>query len=238
MRKAHQIRLVKRKAYLGADGAQRKEFCVEYQRTLTEIWAKTHHVFFAGLVLKGEKISCKKGCAYCCFQHVLVTLGHGIVIVDYLYSNDNVMRRFLSNYEQWQESAEGISKEIDVLYRSVVNTSQPINSLEVTIAPLDPLLDRYFDLQIPCPFLIRSACAIYNIRPMSCTAHYSVNPCEWCSQTDPHNPSTYEVWPASDDLHRLATLADPQLSIYEVTLPLLIYRLLTKGLSTVLNDCR
>lgn len=235
MRKVHQIQLVKRKAYLGADGARRKKFCDEYQRTLTQIWAKTYNVFVASLALKGEKISCKKGCTYCCFQHVSVTLAHGIVVVDYLYSNDNVMRQFLSNYEQWQESAESISKEIDVLYRSAINTSQPISSLKASI---DPFSDRYFDLQIPCPFLVKSACAIYNIRPMSCAAHYSVNPCEWCSQTDPHNSPTYEVMPSSDDLYRLATLADPRLSIYQVTLPILIYRLLTEGLSTVLNDFR
>jgi len=235
MRKAHQIRLVKRKAYLGADGARRKKFCAEYQRTLTQIWTKTYNVFVSSLALKGERISCRKGCAYSCFQHVSVTLAHGIVIVDYLYSNDNVMRQFLSNYEKWRESAESICKEMDVLYRLAMNTSQPISSLR---ASRDPLVDRYFGLQIPCPFLVKSACAIYTIRPMCCAAHYSVNACEWCSQTDQHNSPTYEVMPDDGDIYTLATLADPRSSIYQVTLPILIYRLLTEGLSTVLNDFR
>lgn len=235
MRKAHQIRLVKRRAYLGADGARRKKFCGEYQRTLTQIWAKTDNAFFARLALEGERISCRKGCTYCCFQHVSVTLAHGTVVVDYLYSNDNVMRRFLSNYEQWQKSAGGISIEIDVLFKSAANASQPISSAKASI---DPLSGRYFNLQIPCPFLVNSACAIYNIRPMCCAAHYSVNPCEWCSQTDPHKPRVYEVMPGRDGLYRLATLADPQFSIYQVTLPILIYRLLTEGLPTVVNDFR
>jgi Fe-S-cluster containining protein len=233
MHKAHQIRLVKRKAYLGADGARRKKFCGEYQRTVTQIWGKTRNAFFAELAPEGETISCKKGCTYCCFQHVSVTLAHGIVVVDYLYSNDDVMRQFLNNYEQWQKSAGGISKEIDVLFKSVTDASQLISSAKASIAPLS---DRYFNLQITCPFLVNSACAIYNIRPMCCAAHYSVSPREWCSQTDPHRPRVYEVMPAPDDLYRLATLADPQFSIHQVTLPILIYRLLTEGLPTVVND--
>jgi Fe-S-cluster containining protein len=164
-----------------------------------------------------------------------VTLGHGIVVVDYLYSNDNVMRQFLSNYEQWRESAESISKEIDIRYRSAVNASQPISLMK---ASREPLIDRYFGLQIACPFLVKSSCAIYSIRPMCCAAHYSVNPPEWCSQTNPNNPRLYEVMPSEQYIYRLADLGPPLLSIYQVTLPILIYRLLTEGLSTILKDFR
>lgn len=235
MDKARQIRLVKRLAYLGAGGAKRKKLCTEYGRTLTQIWAKTDKVLLARLALKGERISCKKGCTYCCFQHVAVTLAHGIAVVDYLYSNENVMRQFLSNYEQWQKSAVSISKELDALFKSAANQSQSISAAR---ALSEPLSDRYFNLQIACPFLVDSACAIYNIRPMCCAAHISVSPCEWCSQTDPHRPTVYEVMPADDDLYRLATLADPQFSICRVTLPILIYRLLIEGLPTVVSDFR
>lgn len=222
-------------AYLGVRGAERKKFCTEYRRTLTQIWARIDNDIRARLAPKGERISCKKGCTYCCFQHVGVTLAHGIAIVDCLYSTEIVMRQFLSNYEQWQESAGDISKEIDVLFKSSATRSQSISSAK---AFTEPLSDGYFNLQIACPFLVNSACAIYNIRPMCCAAHISVDPCEWCSQTDPHKPRVYEVMPGHDDLYELYTLADPQFSVYQVTLPILIYRLLTEGLPTVVNDFR
>lgn len=235
MHKAHQIRLIKRKAYLGVDGARRKKYCAEYQQKLALIQTRTYDAFIARLTPKGERISCKRGCTYCCFQYISVTLGHGIVVVDYLYSNDNVMRQFLSNYEQWRESAESISKEIDMLYKSAINQSQPISLMK---ASTGPLTDRYFDLQIPCPFLVKSSCAIYSIRPMCCAGHYSVSPNEWCSQTNPNKPCIYEVMPSEQDIYGLAVLGPPLLSIHQVTLPILVYRLLTEGLSTVLKDFR
>jgi len=235
MRKAHQIQLIKRKAYLGADGARRKKYCAKYQQTLALIQTKIYDALVARLTLKGERISCKKGCTYCCFQHIWVTLGHGIAVVDYLYSNDNVMRQFLSNYEKWRESAESISKEIDIWYRSTINASKSISLME---AFREPLTERYFDLQIPCPFLVKSSCAIYSIRPICCAAHYSVSPPEWCSQTNPNNPRLYEEVPSEQDIYRLAVLGPPHLSVYPVTLPILIYRLLTEDLSTVLKDFR
>lgn len=233
MRKAHRIQLVMRKAYLGGDGARRKKYCAEYRQTLALVQTRTHDAFVARLTSKGERISCRKGCTHCCFQHVSATLGHGMAVVDYLYSNDNVMSQFLSSYEQWRGSGESISREIDTWYSSAVNASQPISLMKASI---EPLSKRYFGLQIPCPFLVESSCAIYSIRPMCCAAHYSVDEPQWCSPTIPNEPRLYEVMPSRQDIYRLGVLGPPLLSIYQVTLPILIYKLLTEGLSTIVKD--
>ena len=232
MNKVRKIRNVKRKAYLGSVGTQRKKFCTEYQRASAQILDKMYKTFVVGLTQKGKRISCKKGCTYCCFQHISVPLAHGIVIVDYLYSNDKVMKIFLSNYGQWQDAAGTIPKEFDAKYISAVKTSDP--NVLLTLHG-DYLTSRYFNMQIACPFLVKSTCSIYAVRPMCCASHYSTDPCEWCSPTNTNHPVTYEVMPSDDDLYKLASLAGPQLSIYQATMPSLVYNILTEGLPSVLN---
>ena len=228
----HQIQEIERKEHIGTYGAWRKVYCEKYREALDQVRKDTYNDFLNILDSRGEKITCREGCVHCCYQHIYISLAHGIVIVDYLYSKQAVLKQFLSNYEKWRHSIGNISDRIDNLRGRVLSEPQ---SLGEVIASTEPLSKRYFTMQVPCPFLIRSACAIYIVRPICCSSHYSVSPPEWCEFTNPNELTIHEVIPKYTDIYKLVELGGPKLTLYQLTLPTLIYRLLTEGLSTILN---
>ena len=232
MHKTHQIRNIKRKAYEGVSGAKRKQFCDEYRRVLPQIYSNLHNGFTKTLQ-EGEQISCKKGCFYCCYQYVGVTLAHGIVIVDYLYSHGGVLDNFLNNYPQWQESAADISREIDGELNLIIQKRSPTAILRHSV---DPLVSGYFDIQVRCPFLLNSSCSIYEVRPLNCAGHYSTSPCEWCSKSSPKEPTIKEVFPSESDIIKLNSLSNVTPSLFhQSTMPIMVYELLVNGLPGFLS---
>ena len=233
MREAARIRQVRNKAYTGTRGAERQRFCLAYRETLTRILAKASDALVSELALKGEKVSCTRGCAYCCFQHISAPAAHAIAVVDYLYSNDEALAQFLRNYGPWREAAGELSNEIDAIYNSAIDPSQPWSPAQESGKALSC---RYLSRQIPCPFLVKSACIIHQVRPICCAAHYSVSPPEWCSATDLHDLHTYEAMPGSSDLQELVKLAPLRLSLYHAAIPTMVYRLLTEDLTDILGD--
>ena len=229
----HQIKRIEARESIGSYGAWRKSFCEKYLQLLEEIRNNTHNGLLNILDLKKETITCRKGCYFCCYQHITTSLAQGIVIVNYLYSNEMLLKQFLRNYPKWRHSGKNISDTIDHVREEALSTSQ---SLASAISSTKPLSERYFQMSIPCPFLVNSICAIYCVRPMCCSSHYSVSPPEWCEATNPNEPTIHEVIPKDVDIYRLAELDGPQLTLFELTLPTLIYRLLTEGLSSLLKS--
>jgi Fe-S-cluster containining protein len=233
MHKAHKIKNIKRKAYAGVKGAKRKQFCDEYKRLLPQLYSDLYNRC-KDTLHEGEQISCKKGCFYCCYQHVSVNLAHGIVIVDYLYSHDEALNHFLNNYSQWEKSVGNISEEIDAEFSLAIQMKNPNAILKLAHSPLS--LD-YFDIQASCPFLSESLCSIYEVRPLNCAGHYSTSPCEWCSKNRMEEPKIMEVIPTAMDLMKLSTLpnATPYLFLLQITMPIMVYELLVEGLPAFLN---
>lgn len=231
MREARRIKQLKDKAYTGAQGANRRTFCQAYRRTLTRIRAKTETQFAAKLSFLGEKVSCAKGCATCCFQHISAPAAHCIAVVDFLYEKEPVLAQFLNNYKSWEEKAGNLSGEIDTAYNAAID---PLHTL-ISGASGQALSRSYFEQRIPCPFLVDSACSIYEVRPICCAAHRAVTPREWCDPADTHDVHTYEAVPAGPDLQELVGLAPLRLSLYQVTLPLMVYRMLTQDLADILT---
>jgi len=229
----HKIKNIKHKAYSGIAGQQRKQYCIEYQRTQTQIINQTYKIFVNALARRDQKITCEKGCCYCCFQHVWVTLGGGVAIVDYLYNNDKVMNQFLENYKKWKIRAMDISRELDSASMLALKEDDMITFLKKSTGNLS---SEYLNLQIPCPFLVDSTCSIYSIRPLCCASHYSTHPPEWCSPTNPNQPRLSEFMPGGEDLYKLAELAEPRLTLYQVTMPSLVNNLLTEDISNVIKN--
>lgn len=229
---AHQIQRIETRERIGSYGAWRKSFCEKYLQALDEVRSDTHKAVLRILDSKGETITCRKGCVHCCYQHMPVSLAHGIVIVDYLYSNKTVLKQFLHNYQKWRHSGKNISDSIDHRREQALSTSQSLGS---AISYMEPLSEHYFEMSIPCPFLSNSICTIYSVRPMCCSSHFSISPSEWCKPTNPNKPTIHEAIPKETDIYRLAEIGGPQLSLYVLTLPTLVYRLLTEGLSPILK---
>jgi Fe-S-cluster containining protein len=231
MRESRLIKQIKDKAYSGIEGAKRNNFCREYRATLTRVRAKTESQFTAKLSFLGENVSCTRGCSACCFQHISAPAAHCIAVVDFLYEKDRVLTQFLNNYQSWQEKAGKLSQEIDTAYNKAIDPQRA----SISGATGKALSRRYFEQRIPCPFLVDSACSIYEIRPICCSAHRAVTPKEWCDPADTHEVHTYNAIPVGTDLRELVGLAPLRLTLYQVTLPAMVYRILTEDLADILT---
>jgi hypothetical protein len=231
MREARRIKKIKDRAYAGEQGAKRKVFCLAYRETLTRIRAKTETQFGAKLSFLEEKVSCTKGCSTCCFQHISAPAAHSIAVVDFLYEEEPVLTQFLNNYQPWKEKAGDLSEEIDAAYNEAIDPLRTLNSG----ASGEALSRYYYKQRISCPFLVDSACSIYEVRPICCSAHRAVTPKEWCDPADTHDVHTYNAVPGGRDLQELVGLAPLRLSLYHATLPAMVYRILTQDLDDILT---
>ena len=231
--RSRQFKKTEAKENRGSYGAWRKEFCRKYLEMLIRLRKNTYNSFVETLTSKGEMITCRKGCVYCCFEHVTVSAAHGIVIVEYLYKKPELLKQFVHNYEKWRHKGRNISDSIDRIRIQAASSLMPIDSVMAAIGPLSA---RYVDMDIPCPFLVDNRCFIYNVRPLPCSGHYSVSPPAWCAPDTSQNPIVHQLIPTKEDLANIVLLADPRYILYELTLPTMIYKLLTEGSLSVIKS--
>ncbi|MGV8080306.1 MAG: hypothetical protein AB2L22_09640 [Syntrophales bacterium] len=227
-----QIEKIEAKENIGLYGAWRREFCRKYREYLVQARNNSFNSLVNTLTAKGEKITCQKGCSYCCFHYVAVPLAHGIVIVDYLYNRKKLLKKFINNYDVWKNKGRDISDVIDYTRGQAFSSSMPINKI---IAVTRPLSMRYLEMDIQCPFLVNNTCIIYDVRPFPCSGQYSISPPDCCSTTSAENAVIYQLVPEDEDLIKILQLAGPHLMTYEVTLPIMVYKLLNEGASSIIN---
>jgi len=227
------IRRTEDKEKKGSRGAWRTEFCRKYFSLLTKCEEKSLQTLVESLTAKGETITCRKGCTYCCYHYVTVSLAQGIVIVDYLYKRKDLLKRFLDNYEQWHEKAKSIADRLDHIRTQSLSSPVPVGQV---IAETRPLSSRYFGASIACPFLADDQCTIYPVRPPSCSSHHAVSPPEWCAPSSEEQPEIRRSMPDDADVIKLVQLADTRLSLFELSLPTMVYRLLTEGSAAIMTD--
>lgn len=223
------IEKIEAKENTGPYGEWRREFCRKYQKILTQTRDNSYNALVKTLSSKGKSISCRKGCTYCCSHYVAAPLAHGIVIVDYLYNNKTLLRLFINTYKKWRHKGYDISRNNDRIRNQAFSLSKPIEDI---IDVTRPLSMRYLEMEIPCPFLVNNACSIYAVRPMPCSGQYSVSPPDWCAVGTDNKADVHQIVPDDEDLVNFLQLVDPQLMLYEVTLPIMIYQLLTEGISS------
>ena len=222
-----QISKIELEAHRGEYGAWRKDYCKSYRATADRFCRQALLEARAYLDSQGSVASCRKGCAYCCVQYISISLGHGLVIVDYIYNNPFLLEPFLRRYEKW---------------RDVTSDNVALQNLEryTTLSPVvcrtpQNLLDEYAKLEVSCPFLAQDACTIYPVRPICCASHMSVSPPERCRASSILQPLICEATPSPAGLRELAALAEPVMSLHQETLPSLVFRLLTEGLPEVMR---
>ena len=217
----------------GSHGAWRREFCSKQSELLNRTRGNSFRSLTETLSAQGESISCRQGCTYCCYHYVAVSLAQGIVIVDYLYRNKALLKQFLDNYETWCKDGEAISDSIDRIRIQALQSSVPTDQI---MADTRSLSKQYLDSHIACPFLADDKCSIYEVRPMSCSSHHSVSPPECCAPESQKKPVIRHSMPDDEDLIEMIRLADPRMTLYELTLPTMVYRLLTKGSSAIMTE--
>jgi Fe-S-cluster containining protein len=223
------IEKIEAKENTGSYGQWRRNFCRKYRELLIQARDNSYNSLVKTLSSKGKTISCRKECAYCCFHYVAAPLAHGIVIVDYLYNRKKLLKQFIYNYKKWHHNGYDISNINDHKRNQAFSLSQPIDDIiEVT----RPLSMRYLEMEIPCPFLVNRDCSIYAVRPLPCSGQYSVSPPDWCAISTEKKAEIHQLVPDDEDLIKFLQLVNPQLMLYEITLPIMIYKLLTAGVSS------
>ena len=229
MLNTHKIQIIKKGASKGQYGAWRIRMCKQFKVIRDEEVKECNKELIEQLTEEGKTISCKKGCNYCCFQYISSSIAEGILIVDYLYRNDSILRTFIKNYEKWKESAGTASREITSAWtRSFLSKSNSFVSFE-------DVKGQYYDLQIPCPFLINSSCSVYAVRPLVCASFYSASPPELCAPTTKEEPDCRKVFPSDDFSVRLADLGLPELFSNQNSMPITVFNLLTKPFGEVIK---
>jgi Fe-S-cluster containining protein len=228
-----QVKDVEKKACTGQSGRWRQQFCRNYSTVINQIIAEHHSLLLKKLEAREETISCRKGCSQCCYQHIGISLAHGIYITDYLYSNSKLQHAFLKDYANWYAVVGPVSEEIDVHQHQA---AAQLKKYETWWFLVSAPLNRYFRLAMPCPFLKDGSCTIYSLRSASCAGHYSVNPPELCSANNIEGSPTYNLTLRESDCQKLVALAPQELFVYQMTMPILIYRLLTEGLMPILDE--
>jgi Fe-S-cluster containining protein len=122
----------------------------------------------------GLAVTCREGCSACCRQ--LVPISHPeahslATIVDALPEPGKSKTR-----ERFREAALRLA-----------GTRIP-GALALGIHSRENLVDiglQYFHLGIPCPFLEKDACSIYEHRPVLCREYLVTSPAEECARPSP-----------------------------------------------------
>jgi hypothetical protein len=224
-------------AYQGRIGQQREDFCISYIEKKQKILGEIEKAQIREATTRGETITCKKGCSFCCLLHVEATLQECEAIVYYLYQHKPALSAFLRQYPLWREQINkkgDLFKKLGQLSRDVftceysgqTSTPEYIKERQQAYAEAEK---RYAMQNIPCPFLHNHACSIYEVRPYNCACFLATTPYEWCNPSNPNEPKVYRSRIPADVVFDLSfyykRLRGPVFSF----MPLVVYEILKGG---------
>lgn len=152
------------------EGPATWEHLLPFMRTLLGVSKDISQEYFSG---KGQLVSCRAGCTFCCHQRVPITEfeAHRLRrLVDSLPEprRSEVIARFQTTEERIKSA--GANLEIDTATLS-----------------MDEIAKRaanYLRLMIPCPFLENDTCSIYDERPLKCREYLVVSPAQNCADPE------------------------------------------------------
>ena len=176
----------------------------------------------------GVKISCSRGCAYCCNQFVVASLQECEGITYYLYQHDKVLDHFIRAFGDWR----GNILKIENSFRKINELGEKINLGQATDEDrrlFDEESRVYARQNNPCPFLVEGACSIYEVRPYICANYFSVSPPDWCQ---PSHPSARQAIHMKIGLKLgkyIPYFALPEGNRIVSSMPFLVYRILGGG---------
>ena len=227
------VDLVKRIAYLGSIGRQRKEFCENYIVKKQAILHQIETLADSGAFNMGKSISCHEGCYFCCAEPIKASLHECESIVHFLYQNDAVLRHFIEAYPRWREifsKHKGLLEELDRLQVRAIDADLS----ESAMRDVGRVGEVYTQLLNYCPFLVDKACSIYSVRPLVCASVYATTPSEWCDPTIKHPieelwvDSPTEYFPLESTIY-----GKPYEAHYITYMPWFVFSTLTAGLQFI-----
>jgi Fe-S-cluster containining protein len=130
---------------------------------------------------EGRRVSCRAGCGACCRQLVVISLTDaealGQLVATMPAERQAVIRHRFATAIARLETAGLLDANEPKGDRHLIQRLPD----GVDQRPL-PLAQRYFQLQIACPFLEDESCGIYDDRPLVCREYLVTSPAEDCSR--------------------------------------------------------
>ena len=130
---------------------------------------------------QGRSVSCCAGCGACCRQLVVISLAEAQALADLVASmpaeRQSVIRERFAQALAKLEAAGLLDRQEPLGERHLI---QPMPAPGSQVAP--PLAWRYFQQQIPCPFLEDESCSIHPDRPIICREYLVTSPAERCAR--------------------------------------------------------
>lgn len=124
----------------------------------------------------GAGVSCARGCGACCRQLVPLAPPEAVILAELTESlpeqlKTNITHNFAAATTRLAEA--GLLSKLTQLYNSSFSKDQ-----------IQKITHQYFNLQIPCPFLVNESCCIYGFRPSRCREYSVISPSDYCA--DPY----------------------------------------------------
>jgi Fe-S-cluster containining protein len=127
----------------------------------------------------GEEISCKAGCGACCSQPVPIAEVEAYHIAELVESMPEPRRTEIKERFRVAVGYFSNKKWFDRMKACVSGHAH--NTDELKKAAL-ALVMEYFHENVPCPFLEKGSCSIYEARPLACREYLVTTPAENCSR--------------------------------------------------------
>lgn len=173
------IELNKLIAYEGRVGRERKEWCEDFISWKTDQLKKITAGQKQIETSTGNRITCSKGCWFCCSQHVGASLQECDAIVYWLHEREDAREAFLTRYRNWRNRLrdhEDVFQQ--VTQAGSISCSHPTDARSHKV--FMQKAEAYGRLSILCPFLEQGTCSIYPVRPFVCASLIVTSPPENC----------------------------------------------------------
>jgi Fe-S-cluster containining protein len=159
-----------------------------YHHLLQTIDVMVEHVVNQLETKQDKKITCAKGCSYCCYLFVEISWEEAIILVDWLEAQHPKIRKEL--IDNIHHNAEQTKKLLSQYKKGAEYMKPYQGTLKIPMQ----IYDRYFYKNVlPCPFLYEGSCAAYEARPTPCRLHMVTSPSELCQSSVPDDVEGYEV---------------------------------------------
>jgi Fe-S-cluster containining protein len=217
-------------AYKGKIGRKREAFCTGYIANKTGLLRGIRKTLASAESQTGKKVTCEKGCTICCSMYIEASIQECEAIVYYLYQHDAALTSFLRSYHGWRAAL----KEKGDIFKGRSKYWEPQATVEkaaILWREFTEDEDRYFAQGIPCPFLSKDMCVIYEVRPYVCASYAAVTPPDYCRFGSENRPGVIKAIPhgvrSDRSFYYPEQLAERVLS----TMPIMVYEILKSGLT-------
>lgn len=161
------LKLNREIAYRGRVGRLRERYCIEQLRYMKACHQQIARDQIAYVEARGETLSCRKGCSFCCYFYVEASLQECEAIVYYLYHNESALNGFLERYFPWREALEqngDLFEGCEQIFTEMLLSGVSKQGEQA----FEEALRLYRKQNIGCPFLVKDLCQIYEVRPATC----------------------------------------------------------------------